>query len=191
MIEPSTLVGWRVAVSSLVLALLAVAGLVEPAAAQPTATFADLAGRLSAGDRIKVEEASGRKLDGRVLQVTPAGLTLERGGDQVTLREPDVRMVWKVGRRIGRAAEIGFFVGAATGALIGGIAAGGQQGDAGDVLMAALIMGGGFAALHVGLEAAHPSRRTAVYRAPAGHARLTLQPVLARGSRGLALTFAF
>lgn len=73
----------------------------------------------SVGDRLRVKTTDGRKLQGAVLSVEPNGLQLQRDrGGPVLVERAEIK---KLEKRVGKKTLMwpGFFVGTATGALIG------------------------------------------------------------------------
>ena len=71
----------------------ALAAIPVVAGAQPAQTFADLAGLVSLEEDITVTTEAGETIEGSALAVSPSSIHLLVDGDQVVLREPDVRWV--------------------------------------------------------------------------------------------------
>jgi len=164
--------------------------LAGPAAAQPAATFDDLAGRVKAGDRVQVERTSGAMVEGRLIQVAGEELRLDSAGGELTFPRADVRLVTVRRGRAGKCAKVGFAAGAALGAI--GLAGFSGETRAEDAMAGALMMSAFFGAIGAGLGALSPSR-TVVYWAPAGRAgaSVRLVPLVARGTKGLAVGLSF
>ena len=91
----------------------ALAAIPVVAGAQPAQTFADLAGLVSLEEDITVTTEAGETIEGSALAVSPSSIHLLVDGDQVVLREPDVR--W-VRQRWDDPLRDGYLTGFATGA---------------------------------------------------------------------------
>ena len=169
------------------LCLVVLAG---PAAAQPAATFDDLAARVKAGDRLQVERTSGAMVEGRLIRVTGEELRLDAGGGELTFPRADVRLVTVKRGRAGQCAKTGF----AAGAVLGAIGLAGFSGEtrAEDAMAGALMMSAFFGMVGAGFGALSPSR-TVVYWAPGGRGgtSVSLVPLVARGTKGLVVGLSF
>jgi hypothetical protein len=81
-------------------------------------TFDQLTATVTVGDTLEVTDADGRQVTGRLLQVTPAALTLEVQGQPRTWGPADLRLVthqWRDSLRNGAV------LGAVSGAFAGGV----------------------------------------------------------------------
>jgi hypothetical protein len=161
-----------------------------PAAAQPATAFDDLTVLLKAADRLQVERTSGAMAEGRLILVTGDELRLDSARGQLVVPRAEIRVVTVTKGRARKCAVIGF----AAGAVFGAIALAGFSGEtrAEDAIGGAMMMGSLFGAVGAGFGALSPSR-TVVYRAPTDHARarVHLAPLIARGTKGLAVGLSF
>jgi hypothetical protein len=192
--------GWIVA------ALVGALSLASPApcaAQEPVTLFSQLAGELKPGDTIWVTDANGRELKGKMGALEPGAITV-RGRGGRTLNRSDVRQVTvRRGDSVANGATIGLAVGALAGlgAGIAGCAAYPKddplRGEA--CLMAiGLFWMPGMAAgalVGVGIDALIPGKQVVLYRASgsngASHARLSISPVIAARTKGVAIAVSF
>ena len=168
------------------------------AAQEPVKSFDQLNTRLKPGDTIWVTDAQGREVKGRIRDLGPSALTLDRGGMETILADA-VRLIAEgKPRPIARGALWGLGVGAASGLAMGiAVVADCNEGDecnAAIPLLAAFLggVGAGTGAL---IGALMPGKKTVVYRAPGSagpsQARLSIAPVVTRRAKGVAVAFAF
>ena len=176
--------------------LSAALGLPAIAAAQePVKAFDQLDTRLKPGDTVWVTDAQGREVKGKIRELTPSALTLDGEGGR-SYQAGDVRLVVEYrGRNTAKGALWGLVAGAAGGALLG--ASSGIEEDYGTQGGWALAGAGIFGGIGAGVGAAIGAMSTkpgrVVYRAPgsAGHARLSVAPVITPRAKGVAVAFAF
>ena len=105
-------------------ALVVIVGDGFAAAQEPVKSFDQLYTRLKVGDTIWVTDAQGREVQGRVAELTPASLTLDREAAGRAFAAADV---WAVRRRVDDSVLTGALIGFGTGLALGALALG--QGD--------------------------------------------------------------
>jgi hypothetical protein len=153
------------AIARVLTTMAIVAGATTHARAQLVTTFSELPLRLDLGDTITVVDTDGARVRGRILDLTPGSIVVERGRVPVTLASDRVR-------QIGRCCDS-----LKNGAIIGAVAWGGlafmagftfaEGGHVGSDLLAGAIFGGLFGGLGAGLGAgidALIARDVLVYR---------------------------
>ena len=190
---------WMVAVT-----LAAALCLPALASAQmPPSAFPQLGDQLKPGDTIWVTDAQGREVKGKIGALEPGAITV-RGGGGRTFNLSDVRQVTV---RRGDSVANGGMIGMAVGALAGlGVGIAGcatypkddpLRGDAclmaiGLTWIPGLAVGG---LVGVGIDAMVPGDKLVVYRGadPSGasHARVSISPVIAARTKGLAVALSF
>jgi hypothetical protein len=181
-------VTWAPLVAVLVVLLPALAG-----AQEPVKSFDQLNTRLKVGDTVWVTDAQGRETKAQIRELGPSALTLK--GDSVgTLQSDAVRLVkQRKGKPVLRFTLYGVGIGAAAGAAISQVGCS----DCGEALAGGLVWGsliGAGAGAAIG--AMRSGKEVVVYRAPgapgsAGSARLSVTPMIARRTKGVAVSFAF
>jgi hypothetical protein len=156
-----------------------------PAWAQRATRFSDLSLIVEIGDSVRVTDASGRILTGRLEGLTQGSLDVRVNSDVIRIPADNVRTV--AARRNDSLAN-GAWIGLASGAALG-IAAGAtlaehdEQAEA--MLAAGLVYGGIGAAVGVGIDAMIRGRKV-IYQYEAG---VTWAPlILPRGGYGAAVT---
>jgi hypothetical protein len=179
-----------------------VAGLVATttaASAQtPAASFETLAEELQAGQLIWVADTQGREVRGRLERLSSDELVLRTNGLEM-FAAPDVRRIRARDRdSLSNGTLLGLVIGGGLGTAwcIGAIADDSGELDAAVECAEGFTVFPGLGAL-VGLavDAAIPGKVRVVYEAPprqgVSRARVTVVPVLARRTKGMALSFAF
>jgi hypothetical protein len=144
-------------------ALLAV-GIVATASAQPVARLADVARRIDDGARIRVVDARGQIVEGRLSQVTADELVIEDASSHArAFAAADVRQV----SRRGDSLANGMLWGAIIGGVLGGALGAGFSGEfrAGDLMAGVASFGGAGLLIGLGVDAANVGWTT-VYAAP-------------------------
>jgi len=169
------------------LALIALLATTAPAAAQTAASFEELPSVLRKGDLVTVTDDQGRRLGGRILDLSPSGLSLEYTGARIDLGADQVASIRH--RRfdsLQNGTLIGVGIGAIPGFLLG--AAAWESGGFGYAMALGLGVGGGIGAL---VDASIRESRV-VYR-PTGAARQrwAVAPLLSAHRRGVAVSFGF
>ena len=163
------------------------------AAQEPVKSFDQLDTRLKPGDTVWVTDAQGREIKGKIRELTPSSLMLDKGNGQ-TLQAADVaRITQRQGHKIGKGALWGLVAGGAA-SVFPAVSAGTCHEE--DCQMVAILIpvflgaGAGIGAL---VGAAMPGKELVVYRAPAtGTAvRFSFAPVITAHARGVVVSFAF
>ena len=180
---------WR---SCLPCILVAVSFLLTPPAAtaqEPVASFDQLGTRVKPGNTVWVIDAQGREIKGKVRELGTSSLTVDSDGLQTLQADTIGRIERRSTRK--KHALIGLAVGAAVGVVAGGPFAGEPEATGAEPLILAGIVGG----IGAAVGAIFPGRTSVVYRAPglpgSAHARLAVAPVVARGTKGVVVSFAF
>jgi len=179
-------------------------------------SFDQLNTRLKPGDTVYVTDAQGRETKGRILELRPSSLVLDAGQPQAFSAD-QVRAIKKPGgRSVRKAALWGALTGVAAGVVLVAVdhPGGGSwpappcppasepmcmlppppRSAASDwyPIPAGAALGAGLGTL-VGYL--FPGKQQVVYRAPepagAGHARLSIAPVVTPRAKGVAVSFAF
>jgi hypothetical protein len=158
------------------------------------ASFDRIGTRVSAGDEVRVSDASGQNVRGRVVGVEPHALVLWAGGRRVELLEADVTRVEKYYNDSGwDGAAYGAACG--VGGLLGVAYVGDREFATDPEVLPGLVVAGAAGGALVGLivDKVHRRQRTVYVGAPAGRTPLTLSvaPIVAAHSKGVALSFTF
>jgi hypothetical protein len=177
--------------------LLSVLCFAPQAAAQPSATFAQLVAqhRLVPGDRLHIVDARGKQHTGTLMELTPDLLTMRIDGDERQIREADVRRIIQQG--FGHAKVYGALAGAGAGlVLAASFASAYGENEGGHFCGTCFVLAGAGlvpagAGIGVGLGALidHGNRKT-VFIAPRSPS-ITIAPALGRRSIGLSLIARF
>jgi hypothetical protein len=162
--------------------------------AQAVATsFDQLAGVVTAGDKVSVIDDKGSETEGRIGTVSRGVLTLAtNAGPRVFSQAEVVRVRQRRsdsltnGLVIGAVAGTAYFVTAA--ALL-------KDSDGGDVIVSTALVGGVLfagagAAAGAGIDALIV-RRQVIYERPASGGSVSVAPLLGRGRRGVAVSVRF
>jgi hypothetical protein len=175
---------------ALILILAAALAAPGPVLAQePVRSFDQLNTRLKPGDTVYVTDAQGREIKGKIREIGPSSLTLDRGGPQVM----QAAAVERVERRSSRKkhALIGLAAGGGVGAVLGIAALDDPESTGAEPLIAAGMLGG----IGAGIGALFPVKARVVYRAPgsagSSQAGVSITPVITPRTKGVAVAFAF
>lgn len=185
---------FRQAVSPLAAGALA-AFLPAVAAAQaPVTSFDEIGTRLKAGEKIRVIDASGGDVRGRVVSIQSAALVLMVEGISRELRDTDIRQVDRYYRDSGwQGTLLGAGIGAA-GLWAVTYAGDSEMATDPEAAPSVLVLGAAGGAL-VGyiIDRCHLSRRTVYLRGRAGGASPSLKvaPLIASRHRGVAVAISF
>jgi len=183
----------RTRATAAMLAFLLMPALVH--AQEPVKTFEQLNTRLRVGDKIIVTDTQGREHEGKILDISPSALTLDRDAGH-KLAGSDVQLVQERQRD---SLKNGALIGLASGLAVGAVAAADcASGDcefspAAVFLIAGGVYGGIGAAIGTGIDALIPGKKRVVYRAPGGKpvTRVMVVPVLTPHTKSVALSVAF
>ena len=194
----------RIAALAAAVTLAAALCLPSPASAQTSSSvYPSLGDQLKPGDTIWVTDAQGREIKGKIGSLEPGAITL-RGGGGRTFNLSELRQVTvRRGDPVANGGTIGMAVGALAGlgAGIAGCAAYPKDDPArGDSCLMAIgllwmpgLAIGGLAG--VGIDAMIHGGKLVVYRGPGpggtSHARLSISPVIAARTKGLAIALSF
>lgn len=169
------------------------------AQAQAAATsFGELTGKLKTNATVSVTDDSGRKVQGKLVDLTPSTVTiLEKGAagtfERRTYEQTAVQQLNAVRGSAGKGAKAGLGIGAAIG-LIAGLAGCGDCGDQtlGFAIGAAIGFGGIGAGVGAMVGSSIP-REQLLYRAPLppATAAFALRPFVSAQGTGVAATLRF
>ena len=170
-------------------------GLSNLAAAQTSAgAFSDLSGSLKRGRTVSVTDDAGRKVEGRLIDVSTTSLKLRVDGKEETLPQSRVQRVAERRHMTGRYSLIGL----ALGAGIGVIAGLGTDTDCfgclsrGDTTAAATMVFGGLGAGVGAVVGRFVARERVVYRAdPRQALTMTIVPLTSARGTGVLATVRF
>ena len=173
--------------------VLATATLAASLAEAQNTSFDQLALLVDPGDTITVTEKDGRRLKGRLLDLSPTKLALQAGGLRYELDGGDISFVR---RRECDSLKNGAINGAVTGLgvvvvpLL--ILVGHPDTDIGpaEVSLILSLYAGVGAGIGAGLDALIENSRV-IYKAPPSRRRLTVSPVLSSERQGLSVSFGF
>jgi hypothetical protein len=183
---------------ALVVWLVAVPG---PAAAQTVSTtLSELETRVKAGTTVVVETVDGRRLKGRLSQVSDSGLIL----DKLDAPAVQAEAIRTVSRRIGHRPVLkGLLIGLAAGAGFGLFVVANTSREptcppgkpcycefcppVADVMTAMTVLGAG---IGTGVGVLIPPPMRVVYRAPSP-SRVSIAPFITPSRRGIALSIVF
>lgn len=182
----------RVVVGIICLAL--VAGSAGSARAQDVASsFGELSGKVKVAKTVSVTDDAGRKVKGKLVELSPTSLTLLDGQDRQTFEAGKVLELSAVHRETGKGALAGLGFGALGGAVLM-LASCGDCGEyAAPFAMVGAVLFGGIGA---GVGAAVGAGRTheqVLYRAPAAAtaSRFTVTPLISMRGTGAAVALRF
>jgi hypothetical protein len=186
---------WALAAAALVFVLPVLA-----AAQEPVTSFDQLNMRLKPGDTIWVTDASGREVKGKIRELRPSALTLERDGTRA-IQADGVRLITThTGRPVVRGAVYGLLIGAVGGALAVAVTPSENWGGwkaLGAVAIAGLCGGAG---IGVGalVGAVIPGKTLVIYRAPGTpgaseppRAGFSIAPIVTPRAKGVAVSVSF
>lgn len=172
---------------ALALALVALLATTAPAAAQTAVSFEELPSVLRRGDLVTVTDDQGRRLGGRILDLSPSGLSLEYTGARLDLSADQVaRIRHQRFDSLGNGTLIGVGIGAIPGFLLGMAVS--ESGGFGQALALGLGVGGGIGAA---VDALIPESRVVYDPTGAARQRWTVTPLLSAHRRGVAVSLGF
>ena len=152
-------------------------------------TFDRLALRLNQGDSVLVTDSDGRRLRGRIVDLSASTLALETDGLRRELNRGDVSMIQRRERdSLTNGAAIGFGSGLAI--IVGLFARHGVLDDAGVVFFYSSLFGAAGAGIGAGLDALHEEPQV-VYRSAPSNRRLAVSPVLSPERQGVSVSLGF
>ena len=172
------------------LVLVAVTATVSLAEAQTVASFDRLWFLVNQGDRISVTDRNGRKLQGRLIDLSPTTLSLQMDDARHKLEEAEVSIIR---RSHHDSLKNGAIIGSVSGAVVATIL---MADDCGWTCYPAaatcltLIFGAAGAAIGIGVDALVEGSQV-VYRARRSARRLSVAPLLSRNRRGLSVSLEF
>ena len=170
---------------TLVLAALAVTASLAEA---QRVSFDRLALQLDQGDPVTVTDSDGRRLRGRIVDLSASTLALEADGLRRDLSRGDVSVIQRRERdSLKNGAAIGFASGVAI--LVGLIVPDGDLSPTGFMLLGSLFGAAG-AGVGAGLDAPQEESRV-VYRAAPSNRRLAVSPVVSPERQGVAVSLGF
>ena len=173
-------------IRTITLVLAAVAVTASIADAQPV-TFDRLALQLNQGDSVIVTHSDGRRLRGRIVDLSASTLALQIDGLRRDLDGSDISVIRHRERdSLTNGAAIGFASGVA---IIVGLARIGDLSAAGFMYLSSLFGAAG-AGIGAGLDAMHQEPRV-VYRAAPSNRRLAVSPVVSPERQGVSVSLGF
>ena len=171
--------------------VLATATLAASLAEAQNTSFDRLALLVDPGDTITVTDKDGRRLKGRLLNLSPTTLALQAGGLRHELDGGDISFVR---RRESDSLKNGAINGAVTGLGIVTvpllILAGHPDVSPAAAFLALPLYVGVGAGIGAGLDALIENSRV-IYKAPPSRRRLAVSPVLSSERQGLSVSFGF
>ena len=179
---------WKLAFALAAISLLL--AFAVAAAQEPVRSFDQLNTRLKLGDSVRVTDLQGREINGRILDLGPTALTLDRSG---AIQADAIGLIAEhAGRPVGKGALWGLAAGAVFGAVA--VLASGED-EGGWYAVAAGYFGAIGAGTGAIVGALIPGKTLVVYRAPAAGAgrsgRLSVAPIVTPRAKGAAVSFAF
>jgi hypothetical protein len=156
-------------------------------------SFGDLQKKLKPGATVSVTDSEGKKVKGKLVELSPSSFTLLTGGRRLAFEHDRVQQVARIGRETGKGAGLGLLLGAMGGAVMV-LTNCNDCGDyAGAFAFSAAALFGGIGA---GVGAAVGHSRTyeePLYRAPAAAtaSRFTVTPLISKRGAGLNLALQF
>ena len=158
------------------------------AEAQTVESFDRLALLVNQRDHITVTDRTGRQLHGRLIDLSPASLSLLTDEGLRDLEETEVALVR---RRQPDSLKNGALLGAISGAVVAGVLMS-DEGPSypGVYALFMSLFGAAGAGIGVGLDAAYV-RSQVIYTARRPAARVAVSPLLSRHRRGVALSLGF
>lgn len=171
------------------LVLAAAMAAASPTEAQTVESFDRLALLVNQGDHIEVMVRGGRKLQGRLIDLSPASLSLLIEDDLHDLEETEVAVVR---RRQPDSLKNGAIAGSIVGAVVAGVlmADEGPGSYPGVYTLFMSLFGAAGAGIGIGFDAGYV-RSEVVYTARRSTRRVAVSPLLSRHRRGVALSLGF
>ena len=174
-------------VRTITLVLAAVAVTASLAEAQRV-TFDRLALQLNQGDSVTVTDSDGRRLRGRVVDLSASTLALQVDGLRRDLNRGDISAVQRRERdSLKNGAAIGFASGVAV--LVGLVLPDGDLNPTGFMIVGSLFGAAG-AGIGAGLDALHEETQV-IYRTTPSNRRLAVSPVVSPERQGVSVALGF
>ena len=175
-------------VRTITLVLAAVAVTASLAEAQRV-SFDRLALQLNQGDSVTVTDSDGRRLRGRIVDLSASTLALQIDGLRRDLNRGDISAVQHRERdSLKNGAAIGFASGVAI--IVGLVAHHGGFDQAGFVFFYSSLFGAAGAGIGAGLDALHEETQV-IYRTTPSNRRLAVSPVVSRERQGVSVSLGF
>ena len=157
----------------------------------PTVVFQELPLLVNLGDRVAVTDDTGQELQGELIDISPSALSVLVDDARHDLQEAEIT---RIRQRHPDSLTNGTLIGLLSGALFGGIsfALSGSEvsGDPRIVLAAAGIYGGIGAGIGALVDYERVGSRV-VYETERSSRRVSVAPLLARHSKGVAVSIGF
>jgi hypothetical protein len=167
--------------------------LVDSAHAQQlAATFDQLRVLVKPGDTLTITDTAGRKVQGRLSEVTPSTLALNVAGRPQQFQHADVDMGEKRGPdSLKNGALTGLAVGGGLAALfVGAALSAGEEGGYWYLIALPAYSGMG-ASIGAGVDALIEGRRVIYARSNSATAKMNVMPIVARGRTGVMVSMGF
>ena len=161
------------------------------AAQEPVRSFDQLNTRLKVGDTIRVTDAQGREMSGKLRAISASAITLGEGPGRESLGPASAKSRRRGAIESGRFALYGLALGFAAGAVVGAVSSSGCESDC--ISNEWLAVGGIFGGIGAGtgaiIGAFVAGPEMLIYRAlgASGSARLSLAPVITPRTKGVAV----
>ena len=172
------------------LVLVAAVATASLAEAQTVESFDRLALLVNQGDRISVTARNGRRLQGRLVDLSPTTLSLlVVDDDLVRLEEAEVSLLRRRHRdSLKNGGVLGLLGGAVTAGVL--MADEGPGSNPGAYVLIMSLFGAAGAGIGVGLDAGYEKSQV-IYRVRRSKRRLAVAPLLSRHRRGLSVSLGF
>ena len=171
------------------LVLVAAVATASLAEAQTVESFDRLALLVNQGDRISVTARNGRRLQGRLVDLSPTTLSLLVDDDLVRLEEAEVSLLRRRHRdSLKNGGVLGLLGGAVTAGVL--MADEGPGSNPGAYVLIMSLFGAAGAGIGVGLDAGYEKSQV-IYRVRRSKRRLAVAPLLSRHRRGLSVSLGF
>lgn len=173
--------------TALVLVAATVTTTASLAEAQTVESFDRLALLVNQRDHITVTDRAGRELQGRLIDLSPASLSLLTDDGLRDLEETEIAVVR---RRQPDSLKNGALLGSISGAVVAGVLMSGEGADPGVYALFMSLFGAAGAGIGIGLDAGYV-RSQVIYTARRPTPRVAVSPLLSRHRRGVALSLGF
>ena len=172
-----------------IILVLAVIAVTASLAEAQRVTFDRLALRLNQGDTVTVTDSDGRRLRGRIVDLSASTLALQTDGLRRELNRGDISAIQRRERdSLGNGAAIGFASGVAI--IVGLFAHHGGLDHAGIVFFYSSLFGAAGAGIGAGLDALH-EESPVIYRTAPSNRRLAVSPVVSPERQGVSVSLGF
>lgn len=170
------------------LVLVAAVATASLAEAQTVESFDRLALLVNQRDHITVTDRTGKELRGRLIDLSPASLSLLTDDGPRNLEETEVAVVR---RRQPDSLKNGALLGSISGAVVAGVLMADEgPGYPGTYALVMSLFGAAGAAIGIGFDAGYV-RSQVIYTARRPTPRIAVSPLLSRHRRGVALSLGF